>query len=631
MTLEILHSFESEVEDSDNASLIQPSHWNDTHTITLAALSIIGRAGNTDGTADEITADTDHQVLRRSGTSIAFGALNLAQAAAVTGVLLVANGGTGTTTQFTAGSVVFAGASGVYTQDNANLFWNNTDNRLGIGTASPAHTLDVFSASPDNLANFAGRITARNDTDAAYPIMLLRNLSTGNSAQLQLFMDRFNAASDLIRWQLCVDVNNNGGFEGLFNIEPLDAGGVLATPLSISRAGEIGIGHGTPVSGRSMFVSGSMEIMPSSAAPGAFLTHYSDDANAATWAMRKARGSLAVPAAVQSGDSIAAISARAYGATAFSSNAKGLINIAAAQTWTDSVQGTNLSIGLTPIGSTTRAEVLALSDVGALRLNAYGAGGLVADASGNVTSTMAPSFTTSVTSPIIIGGTGTTSTLTIKPTSGVGTTGADVIFANGNNGATEIARILHAGQLIKGHTASVTVQSGVAPGIQTHGTGAAAAAIARYRWDNSANAPTDYFAKSRGASIGSRSAVQSGDGVGTFTFTGDDGTDFTPAAQFRAICDGTVSTGVVPGRVSLWTASAAGTLTERLRADHLGNVIINTAAIATNATDGFLYVPSCAGTPTGAPTAYSGMVPIVVDTTNHKLYFYDGSWRDAGP
>lgn len=79
--------------------------------------------------------------------------------------------------------------------------------------------------------------------------------------------------------------------------------------------------------------------------------------------------------------------------------------------------------------------------------------------------------------------------------------------------------------------------------------------------------------------------------------------------------------------LTFWTGGS-----ERARIDSNGNVIINTAAIATNATNGFLYVPTCAGTPTGTPTTYTGRAPIVVDTTNNKLYFYSsGVWRDAGP
>ena len=62
------------------------------------------------------------------------------------------------------------------------------------------------------------------------------------------------------------------------------------------------------------------------------------------------------------------------------------------------------------------------------------------------------------------------------------------------------------------------------------------------------------------------------------------------------------------------------------------SLVVGTAAIATNATDGFLYIPTCAGTPTGTPTTQTGTSPLVVDSTNNKLYFYSGgSWRDAGP
>lgn len=56
----------------------------------------------------------------------------------------------------------------------------------------------------------------------------------------------------------------------------------------------------------------------------------------------------------------------------------------------------------------------------------------------------------------------------------------------------------------------------------------------------------------------------------------------------------------------------------------LDNVVCNSAAIATNATDGFLYIATCAGTPTGTPTTYTGRAPLVIDSTNNKLYIYSG-------
>lgn len=63
-----------------------------------------------------------------------------------------------------------------------------------------------------------------------------------------------------------------------------------------------------------------------------------------------------------------------------------------------------------------------------------------------------------------------------------------------------------------------------------------------------------------------------------------------------------------------------------------GRSIVFGELLATNATSGFVYVPTCAGTPTGGPEIYTGRAPIVIDTTNNKLYFYSGgAWRDAGP
>lgn len=73
----------------------------------------------------------------------------------VTGTLPVANGGSGTTTAFTTGSVVFAGASGTYSQDNANFFWDDTNNRLAIGNTSASGKITCY-APADAIPNSSG-------------------------------------------------------------------------------------------------------------------------------------------------------------------------------------------------------------------------------------------------------------------------------------------------------------------------------------------------------------------------------------------------------------------------------------------------------------------------------------------
>jgi hypothetical protein len=81
-------------------------------------------------------------------------------AAGLSATLVVGSGGTGTSTAFTTGSVIFAGASGVYSQNNSALFWDNTNSRLGIGTASPGFGLVVRSAVNINpIVLFAGPST----------------------------------------------------------------------------------------------------------------------------------------------------------------------------------------------------------------------------------------------------------------------------------------------------------------------------------------------------------------------------------------------------------------------------------------------------------------------------------------
>lgn len=59
-----------------------------------------------------------------------------------------------------------------------------------------------------------------------------------------------------------------------------------------------------------------------------------------------------------------------------------------------------------------------------------------------------------------------------------------------------------------------------------------------------------------------------------------------------------------------------------------GGIICASAALATNATVGFLYGPSCAGTPSVPPTPITtGTIPTVYDSTNNIVYMYNGAWK----
>lgn len=81
------------------------------------------------------------------------------------GLLPISRGGTGAGS-FTLGSILFSNGTAI-TQDNSNFFWDDTNNRLGIGTSSPTSTLDVngntkITGNLDVTGNITGNVTVTN-------------------------------------------------------------------------------------------------------------------------------------------------------------------------------------------------------------------------------------------------------------------------------------------------------------------------------------------------------------------------------------------------------------------------------------------------------------------------------------
>jgi hypothetical protein len=144
------------------------------------ALSVIGNSTNGTANVADIAAASDHQILRRSGTAIGFGSINLASSVAVGASLLpIGNGGTGQATQTSA----FDALSPTTTQGDT-IYFNGTDNvRLAKGTAFQSLGMNSGATAPEWQSAPAFR-AHRNGTDqtgadaatgGAYTIVKLTN------------------------------------------------------------------------------------------------------------------------------------------------------------------------------------------------------------------------------------------------------------------------------------------------------------------------------------------------------------------------------------------------------------------------------------------------------------------------
>lgn len=118
-----------------------------------------------------------------TGLSFSGGPITTSGTITMAGTLGVANGGTGTGTAFTAGSVVFAGASGVYSQSNANFFWDNSNSKLGLGNNSPGYRFDITSGDTTAGVGYAARLRS-NSTAGAAAIQFTNNGATAQNAVL---------------------------------------------------------------------------------------------------------------------------------------------------------------------------------------------------------------------------------------------------------------------------------------------------------------------------------------------------------------------------------------------------------------------------------------------------------------
>ena len=99
----------------------------------ILALMVVVLPYQADAVMQTLNGQTGQNQTFSNDTNVTISSASNLHTLGWSGVLQPSRGGTGTSTAMTQGSILFAGTSGVYSQDNANLFWNDTNNILKLG------------------------------------------------------------------------------------------------------------------------------------------------------------------------------------------------------------------------------------------------------------------------------------------------------------------------------------------------------------------------------------------------------------------------------------------------------------------------------------------------------------------
>lgn len=149
---------------------------------------------------------------------------------------------------FTQGSVFFTGASGAFTEDNANLFWDDTGNRLGIGTATPDRILhSELADAATATVSYPLRLThiTSGTAAASFGVGLGLEVESGSGN---------NVVSGAI--ESVLSSATDGAEESNLVFKTIDIGDDgLATRMTINKDGNVGMAM-NPLSSVGLSVSG---------------------------------------------------------------------------------------------------------------------------------------------------------------------------------------------------------------------------------------------------------------------------------------------------------------------------------------------------------------------------------------
>jgi hypothetical protein len=309
----------------------------------------------------------------------------------------------------TGGKLLFGISTGAYNMAllaSGNL---HAVGSVGIGTASPGTKLEVF-----------GSITARAASTQDAVILTGRAGGTGS------FGVSLTPTTLTANRTVTLADGNTTLQAGTMAI----TGGTLAQFAATTSAQLAGVISDETGSGSLVFANTPTLVTP--------------NIGAATGTSLAATGGSVTVRAAATQDAVI-LTGRAGGVGSFGVTLTPT-TLTASRTVTLADGNTTLQAGTMAITGGTLAQFAATTSaqLAGVISDETGSGSLVFGTSPTIAT---PTITTSATVPLVIGGTGTTSTLTLRSTSGVGTTGADIIFQTGNNGATEVMRLQNGGNV----------------------------------------------------------------------------------------------------------------------------------------------------------------------------------------
>ncbi|NBW12532.1 MAG: hypothetical protein EBR82_31350, partial [Caulobacteraceae bacterium] len=615
-------------------------------TVTGASIASanVGTAVITTGTVTNLTS-----------TSASVASINAAVALITTGTVTAltatgasvasANVGTAVVTGLTVTNASIASLNaGTATVTTGNLTFSSTAQRItgDFSNATVANRL-MFQGSTTNATTFVGLIP--NGTGTTSSINCFGVNDPTNASFIRLLQ---NGTSDS---QIRSDITGTGSYVPMI----FYTGG--SERMRLDTSGNLGIATASPFTTLDVngyFMAGVRNTTNISLTSG---THYfgsspsdllrnnivgninTDSTTPVRLRFYKSRGTSASPTAVSSGDQTNDIQTYAYDGSSFIQ----ATSIQAVVTATPSTNNVSSALSFsTNGGSSSPTERMRISSDGSVGIGGTANANAKAEVLGTLPSSSGASRGVIVSGTFPSGATASANAFTSFPSTEAASFTASIL------------RHFFASQGTIGAGSAVTSQFGFA--VNSNLTGAtnnygfySDIASGSNRWNfYAAGTANNYFAGSVGigtTSIGVPLDVGAGSGSVSIRINGASSGNGNGANIYFSNASVVVGTlgnpSVLSGGAFDNSIALTGyyglrfdtTGTERMRITSTGNVVAGgSVALATTATDGFLYVPTCAGTPTGTPTAITGMAPIVVNTTNNKLYFYSGgAWRDAGP